>query len=405
MGRDGSGITARKTSIQIAFTHEGKHHRLTLKAEGKPVPPTLANIKRAERLAAEIRDRIRLGAFVFAEFFPDEAGQDISSLSAYLMGWEKTLRAPASTKAKYSSAAKFWRQEMGEKPLHSIKPSDIRAALANRPNLAGKTVNDYVSVLRMALQAAVDDRLIQSNPAEPIEAAQAQAKPPDPFTAEEAEEIISALKKKCPEDGDLAEFRFFTGLRTGELIGLRWENVDLRAKRMLVVGGRVRGEDRKSTKTGKTRVVDLNSRAMAVLKRQRARTQTAGAHVFLNPRTGVFYDNENQFAKQAWAPCLKALSMRYRRPYNTRHTYATMMLMAGLTPAYCAAQLGHSVEMFLKTYAKWLNGDRNALEQSKLEQFLGAGVIPGAIVGDQAGPRGAPSQEKTPHGPAQTQPS
>ena len=57
------------------------------------------------------------------------------------------------------------------------------------------------------------------------------------------------------------------------------------------------------------------------------------------------------------------------------------MLMAGMTPAYCASQLGHSIEMFLTTYARWINGDRNAQEQTRLEQFISA--IPGAIVGDQ----------------------
>ena len=47
---------------------------------------------------------------------------------------------------------------------------------------------------------------------------------------------------------------------------------------------------------------------------------------------------------------MKALGIRYRPPYNTRHTYATMMLMAGMTPAFCAKQLGHSVDIFLRTH-------------------------------------------------------
>lgn len=59
--------------------------------------------------------------------------------------------------------------------------------------------------------------------------------------------------------------------------------------------------------------------------------------------------------------------MRYRPPYNTRDTYGTMMLMAGMTPAFCATQLGHSVEMFLRTYAKWVDGGQNALEMGRLE--------------------------------------
>ncbi len=383
MGRNGTGVTPRETSIQVAFTYGGEPRRLTLKKGGQVMPPTLPNLRYAERLVAEIRQKLKLGVFVFAEYFPDEAGQDASSLSAYLDGWEKTLRAPASTKAKYISAAKFWRGHLGTKALAGIKPSHIRKAIADRADLSGKTINDYVSVLRLALQAAVDDKLLQDNPADKIEALQAQAPPPDPFTPEEADRIIAKLGERFAEDADLAEFRFFTGLRTGELIGLRWSSIELKAKRFTVLGGRVRGEERDSTKTGKTRVVDLNSRALAALTRQRKRTHAAGGHVFLNPRTGLPYDNENEFNKQAWTPCLKLLQIRYRRPYNTRHTYATMMLMAGLTPAYCAAQLGHSVEMFLTTYAKWINGDRNAVEQNQLEKFLRA--IPGAIVGDEAG--------------------
>jgi integrase len=63
-----------------------------------------------------------------------------------------------------------------------------------------------------------------------------------------------------------------------------------------------------------------------------------------------------------------------------RHTYATAMLMAGMTPAFCARQLGHSIEMFLRTYSKWLDGAQNDLEMARLEQSLGA--ISGALSGN-----------------------
>jgi integrase len=68
--------------------------------------------------------------------------------------------------------------------------------------------------------------------------------------------------------------------------------------------------------------------------------------------------------------------MRYRSPYSTRHTYATMMLMAGMTPTFCAMQLGHSVEMFLRTYAKWIDGGQNALEMGRLEAALTPNLSP-----------------------------
>lgn len=59
-----------------------------------------------------------------------------------------------------------------------------------------------------------------------------------------------------------------------------------------------------------------------------------------------------------------------------RHTYATVMLMAGMTPAFCAKQLGHSVEMFLKTYSKWLDGDQNELEMRRLETAISPQNLP-----------------------------
>ncbi|MFY0477114.1 hypothetical protein [Achromobacter marplatensis] len=59
-----------------------------------------------------------------------------------------------------------------------------------------------------------------------------------------------------------------------------------------------------------------------------------------------------------------------------RHTYATVILMAGMTPAFCAKQLGHSVEMFLKTYSKWLDGDQNDLEMSRVETAISAQILP-----------------------------
>lgn len=61
------------------------------------------------------------------------------------------------------------------------------------------------------------------------------------------------------------------------------------------------------------------------------------------------------------------LTIRERRQYDTRHTYATMCLMAGMNPAFIANQLGHSVQMLLSTYAKWLNSTSDWAELQKLE--------------------------------------
>lgn len=381
MGRGGTGVVARAGSIQIDFTYQGIRHRVTFRVGDIIMPPTPANLLLAKRTVVEIRQKIKLGVFVMADYFPEEAQIGSGTVADMLDGFIRSLRAPASTKAKYSSAAKFWSAEIGTRPARLIKPSEIRTAIAAHPQKSGKTLNDYLSVLRQAFNAWMDDGVIESNPTAKIDALPHQKEPPDPFDHREMEIIIAELAHQDPAHGDHAEFRFFTGMRTGELLGLQWSSVDFRRKQVMVREAFVRGEQKDSVKTGRVRFVDLNSRALAAIKRQKARTFLAGANVFVNPRTGSPYRSETEFSRLVWAPALKRVGVRYRRPYNSRHTYATMMLMAGLTPAYCAAQLGHSIEMFLTIYARWINGDRNAMEQAQLERFLGSasGAISGAI--------------------------
>ncbi len=54
-------------------------------------------------------------------------------------------------------------------------------------------------------------------------------------------------------------------------------------------------------------------------------------------------------------------------PYSTRHTRATRMLMAGCKPAWCARQLGHSLEMFYRIYADWIDADAQGSELAKVD--------------------------------------
>lgn len=152
--------------------------------------------------------------------------------------------------------------------------------------------------------------------------------------------------------------------------GLHWRDVDLAGKHLLVHRAIVRGVEKLNTKTNTARQVILNSRALAAIQRQRKHTQMRDEHVFLDPRYEEPWFEERAFRRSYWEPTLRRLGLRYRPPYNTRHTYATMMLMAGMTPAFCAKQLGHSVEMFLRTYAKWIDGGQNALEMGRLEAAL-----------------------------------
>lgn len=365
-------VEIREKSMRLRFTLNGEPQRPTLKNEDRtPMRPTAPNIKYANRLAAEIQRKMEVGVFDLAEYFPDACEPNGSSLGNMLDTWLATQRLAKSTLAGYASAAKFWKEAqfaeecddvLGDKVATAVTLTELLTALAMRSKLSGKTVNNYVSVLHEAMTLAVAEGHISKNLAADIPRAKWQKPPVDPFSREEVEAMIAHSTKHYPEQiSNMLEAWFFTGMRTGEMFGMRWISVDLASGYAEVSESTVAGEHKDSTKTGVVRNVMLNSRALAAYKRQAKHSRMAGEFVWLDPRYGTPWADERAFRRSYWEPMLKSLGIRYRRPYNARHTYATMLLMMPKTPnpAWCAKQLGHSVEMFLKTYAKWIDGARD----------------------------------------------
>ena len=118
----------------------------------------------------------------------------------------------------------------------------------------------------------------------------------------------------------------------------------------------------------------MNSRALAALQRQKNWTFLTGGRVFHDPHTNKPWAYEQNYRKAFWTPTLKLLGIRYRRPYNTRATYATVGLMSGVNPAYMAAQLDHGLDVFFKDYAKWINTRQDDTEMEKIEGKVGQNI-------------------------------
>jgi integrase len=112
----------------------------------------------------------------------------------------------------------------------------------------------------------------------------------------------------------------------------------------------------KGTKTeAGTRDVMLLAPAKDALIAQKEFTFLAGKRVFHNPRTGDAWETDAQIRKTSWRHILKKAGVRYRNPYQTRHTYASTLLSAGENPWWVAKQMGHvDVEMVFRHYGKWI---------------------------------------------------
>lgn len=368
-----TGVTIRGNSIQIAFTADRTRHREVLK-----LPPTPTNIKYAERLRAEILRKVELRSFSLAEYFPNSKhapqGNEVPTVSEMFEKWIGGMVGKSHTTIYgYRSAfLSTWLPAIGGMRLDSIKPSDIKAAIAGREWKSLKTLNNYMIPLRGMFSAALDDELIETSPMQRIKSVPYQTPEPDPMTLEEVSSVLAFMAANYPAPvSNYFQFAFFSGLRTGELIALRWADVDFAASKVRVEVSRTYRRLKK-TKTSKIRYVDLNSQSLAALVRQKEHSFLADKEVFTNPATGRAWVDDMTQRERFWKPALRKLGMRQRDAYQTRHTFATMCLMAGSKPPYIAAQLGHAnAKMLWERYGRWINGADRGHELGLIESAIG----------------------------------
>lgn len=362
MGGRQAGVRAStQRSITIDFYYRGVRCRERLR-----LVPTAANQKFAANLRAQIQAEIARGTFDYAKFFPDSKRASMLSrtpgaavtIGKALEQWLKGMKGQIqhSTYNDYDLAIQnVWIPAFGTKRLTELTRGDLKEWVAAQ-TCGLKRIRNLLLPLRGLFTQAMEDEQITANPF--IGWTPRKIEPPkesddvDPFTPAEVKAILDAASGQVR---NLFEFGFWTGLRTSELIALRWEDVDLVNGMISVRRAKVRKQVKApKTKAGR-RTVPLLEPALNAVLAQRQHTQLAGAEVFLNPRTGEPWEHDGPIRKTAWQPTLKSAGVRYRYPYQMRHTFASTLLSAGENPVWVASMMGHKDwTMIVRTYGRWI---------------------------------------------------
>lgn len=382
MGRRGTGVELREKSIRVGFVWNGEWVRETLQ-----LPPTPKNEIYAAKMVALINRRIEAGTFDYSEFFPNskrapktERNQTFGDMCDT---WLKTKGQLATkTLDQYRNALEVWKRLLGaDKPVAKLTHATVAAEVGNYPWKSAKLLNNYLICLR-GVFALAGRELKVDNPMEGIENSKHQAVPPDPLSAQEMELILADLKVKYdPRVWAYYEFAFMTGMRPEEIIALAWDDIDWNHGTIRVERAKTAGEV-KPLKTYQTRDVDLVERAMRALWAMKPFTLMKRTDdgqpvpIFENPVTSRAWHDERSQRDHYWKPALRRQGIRARRSYQTRHTYATNALLAGVNPSYVARQMGHkSAKMLFTVYAKWIDGADRGREKAKMEAMLRGGDI------------------------------
>lgn len=353
----------------LDFRYQGRRCR-----KQTTLPDTAANRRNMQKLLERIEAEITLGSFDYKANFPNSPlvaqfeamKQGLSASSGMLPfeefawrwfeentpSWKRSMQGTVKGNLGHHLIPRF-----GATRLDQIKKGDIllfRSEITKHPgqegkNLSADRINHVMTTLRMVLNEAAD-RFDFSSPWVEIKPLKVPRSEVDPFTLEEVLYFLDNVRK------DFRHYytvRFFSGMRTGEIDGLQWKYVDLERRLITVRETVVEGKAETPKTQSSYRNIQMSTLVHGALKAQYQVTASLRGYVFCS-RTGQTLSHRN-ITQRIWYPTLEHLDLKKRRPYQTRHTAATLWLAAGENPEWIARQLGHAnTKMLFEIYSRYV---------------------------------------------------
>lgn len=400
-------------ALFMDFRFQGRRFR-----EYTLLTDTAANRKKLEKVLAQIESEIKAGTFEYTKYFPNSKAAkrlakqpEASTLppTPVAVAIAVTAVPPTPTFEKFANQWVDernieWRRShtksllstlngrliprFGPKAIGQISKADVlafRAELAKAPGrcdkpLSAKRMNEIVGVLCQILDEAAD-RFGYASPTKGIRRLKLRKTDVHPFTLEQVQTILATAR------ADYRPYfttRFLTGMRTAEVHGLKWKYVDFEHRLILVRETYVLGEDEYTKTDGSQRDIQMSQPVYEALQLQFKATGKLSEYVFCN-HAGQPLDNKN-FSDRVWYPLLRYLGYERRRPYQMRHTAATLWLAAGEAPEWIARQLGHtSTEMLFRVYSRYVP-NLTRQDGSAMDRLLATRFSTGQLVLESTDP-------------------
>tara|TARA_R110002033_G_scaffold61248_1_gene111898 strand:+ start:1556 stop:2719 length:1164 start_codon:yes stop_codon:yes gene_type:complete len=377
-------VTVRYNKLQLDFRFKGIRCR-----EMTTLEDTAANRKRVNAVLKRIEAEIQLNQFEYARHFPNSklvekfAAYDrltalgektnLITLEQFVGQWlieRKAEWRPSQLRTIEDILNLYILPRFGEKQISLITKSDImtfRADLVEgkvfAKDLSASRINQILSPLRVLLNDA-SERYEFVSPWKSIKPLPVNRQPVHPFTLDEVLKFLDFVRKdfRC-----YFLVRFFTGLRTGEIDGLQWENVDFERRQILVRQSWVRNKlGPVKTKTS-LREIDMND---LVYESMTQHFKVSDGRGFVFQTSGGKPMNNKNMSYRVWYPTLDILKIPRRNPYQTRHTAATLWLASGESPEWIAKQMGHAnTNMLFTVYSRYVP-NLTRRDGSAFEAFL-----------------------------------
>jgi integrase len=258
----------------------------------------------------------------------------------------------------------------GSLKIRDIHRARIKALLASKleAQLSVDTVRLIHATLRVVLSAAVEDGILLANPAlnlgRQLRLGRSRSARQENVRAFDRDQVARFLGEADARFRPLFLLMARAGLRLGEALALKWDDLDLSTTERMVRVERSVSPDGlhvDTPKSGHGRTVDMSlalREAMLALRASQAESALKDGSpqpdLVFPSEAGGHLDQAN--VRRAFRRALKRAALPlHHTPHSLRHTFASLLLQAGISPAYVQRQLGHaSIQLTVDTYGRWL---------------------------------------------------
>ena len=245
--------------------------------------------------------------------------------------------------------------KIGNVPVREIGYLELQTLISGM-SCSGKRLKNVLVPVREVFRFTQLAGIIDKNPMGLIKSPKAGKPEINPLSMEEVNLFLEHVR---PEYKNFFTVAFFTGMRFGEMCVLKWRNVDFAHGVIKVRETRVNGEELAPKTSRSIRDIRMLAPVIEGLREQRKRTMGRSEYVFLNQHDRPL--TVKCVHLYIWRPALEKAGLDRRRLYETRHTFATLMLDAGKLPGWVQKMMGHeTLQMIHERYYSYIKNYRRA---------------------------------------------
>ncbi len=334
--------------------------------------------KIAEQVRRQVEAKLALGDVGILLDNQEPASSTFGEYTGRWMEEYAQVENKPSTVVKHEQVLRLYLlPQFGTKPLASIRRDEVKAflaALASGGKLSRNSMRLILSTLRVILNHAVEDGLLDRNPAEKLgrftKVDAEQKVKAAAMSRDEADRFLKGAQENFPDFYPLFLTALRAGLRRGELIALKWGDIQFGASEddsnryLLVQRSWVYGSFT-SPKSKKSRRVDLSRQLRRVLLELRDKRllgaflsgkSSLSDELIFPSEVGTVLQPENLYHRY-FLPCLESAGLHRFRFHDLRHTFGSLLIQDGASLTYVKEQMGHSsIQVTVDTYGHLIPG-------------------------------------------------